>query len=264
MNRFVVKLCGAALAVAFAIMPLNSCAMSNTERALQELKRMKTERYFSDRAQAQFVAAIGRGELDLAQQLLEEGAKVDVVGSEGMTALYWAIAKQNLAGFNFLLERSANPSTLTRWIDPNGKEQWVSVLQLAAMLEDSRYLHALLDAGGDPNQIINNARHTPIFHALLHRRFENVALLIERGADINHRSMSSTTPIGEAVNQRAYALALFLLHAGADPQLKDRWGYSAIDTAKKFGDRGVVIGSEDEVAYPKFIDELKRRGLWGD
>jgi len=225
---------------------------------------MKAERYFSNRAQAEFVAAVGRGEVERAQRLLGEGAAVDAVGDEGMTALYWAIAKQNLTGFRFLLEHGANPGTVTRLPDAKGVEQWASVLELAAMLEDARYLQALLDAGADPNQIVNASQQTAIYHALLHRRLDNVQLLLDRGADINHQSKSSKTPIAHAVGMRAYAAALFLLRAGADPNIKNNFGYSAVDTTRQFGSAGTVIGSEDEAAYPEFVAELKRRGLWGD
>jgi hypothetical protein len=225
---------------------------------------MKAERYFSNRAQAEFVAAVGRGEVARAQRLLSEGAALDAVGDEGMTALYWAIVKQNLPGFRFLVERGADPGTVTRWADANGVEQWASVLELAAMLEDSSYLRALLDAGADPNQIVNASQQTAIYHALLHRRYDNVSLLLEKGADINYRSRSSKTPIAHAVGMRAYAAALLLLRAGADPHIKNNSGYSAVDTTRQFGNAGTVIGSEDEAAYPEFVAELKRRGFWGD
>lgn len=265
MRRAIIKACCLVLSAAIAVAPLGACALSNSQRALQELKRMKAERYFSNRAQADFVAAVGRGEVERAQRLLAEGATVDAVGDEGMTALYWAIVKQNLTGFRFLLEHGANPNTVSRWPDANGVEQWASVLELAAMLEESSYLRALLDAGADPNQIVNASQQTAIYHALLHRRYENIALLLERGADINHQlSRSSSTPIAEAVDMRAYAVAVFLLRAGADPTLRNRWGYSPIDTAKRRGLAGTVIGSEDEAAYPEFVAELKRRGLWNE
>jgi uncharacterized protein len=264
MSSAIIQACCLVLSAALAAASLGACAMSNSQRALQELQRMKVERYFSNPTQAKFVAAAGGGEVDLAQRLLEEGATVGAVGDEGMTALYWAIVKQNLPGFRFLLERGADPATVTRWADPNGQEQWASVLELAAMLEDSRYLQALLDAGADPNQIVNASQQTALYHALLHRRYDNASLLIRKGADINHQSKSLTTPIGEAVYQRAYVSALFLLRAGADPNIKNRWGKSAVDTVRQFGNAGTVIGSEDEAAYSEFVGELKQRGFWQD
>lgn len=238
--------------------------MPNSQHALQELKRMKAERYFTDLTQAQFVTAVGQGDLESAQRLLEGGAAVDAVGSEGMTALYWTIIKQNMPGFRFLLEHGADPGTVTRWLNAEGQEQWGSTLGLAAILKNSSYLRALLNAGADPNQIINESQQTAVYHALLHRQYDNVLLLIEKGADINHRSKSSKTPIAHAVGMRAYAAALLLLRAGADPRIKNNFGYSAVDTTRQFGNAGTLIGSEDEAAYTEFVAELKRRGLWDD
>jgi ankyrin repeat protein len=239
-------------------------ALSGGARVLPAQPPQPPEHYFSNPTQAEFVAAVGRGDVDLAQRMLSDGATVDAVGDEGMTALHWAIVTQNLAGFRFLLQHDADPGTVTRWTGAEGKEQWAGVLELAAILEDSRYLRALLDAGADPDQIVNASQQTAIYHALLHRRYDNVSLLLERGADINHQSRSSTTPIGESVYQRAYASALFLLRAGADPTVKNRWGKSAVDTARQFGNAGTVVGSDDEAAYPEFVAELERRGYWGD
>lgn len=264
MSSASIKTCFLALSAVLIVAPLGACAMSNTPHVLQNIKRMKAEHYFSNPTQAAFVAAIGRGEVERAQRLLSEGATVDAVGSEGMTALYWTIIKQNPAGFRFLLENGANPGTVTRWADAHGAEQWASVLELAAMLEDSRYLRALLDAGADPNQIVNASQQTAIYHAILHRRYVNLTLLIKKGADINHRSKSSKTPIAYAVGMRAYAAALLLLRAGADPSIKNNFGYSAVDTTRQFGNAGTVIGSEDEAAYSKFVGELERRGLWSE
>lgn len=238
--------------------------MTDSQQALHEIKQMKADRYFLNGVQGDFVAAIGRGELERAQRLLGEGADVNAVGGEGMTALYWAIAKQSLPGFRFLLEGGGDPNTLTRWTDSDGAERWASVIEMAAMLEDSRYLTALLDAGANPDQIVNSVGETAIFTALLHERFENASLLIEKGADINHRAQAQITPINRSVSGRAYASALFLLKAGADPTIKNRWGYSAVDTARQFGNAGTLIGSENEAAYPEFVAELKRRELWGE
>jgi ankyrin repeat protein len=264
MSCAILKKCGLALMVILVAALLGACAVSNAQRASHELKQMKAERYFANPVQAGFVTAIGRGELEQAQRLLTEGATVDAVGSEGMTALHWAIAKRNFEGFRFLLTQGANPRTLTRWRDANGQEQWAGVIDFASALEDGRYLRALLDAGGDPNQIINSSEQTAIYIAILNRRYENASLLLERGADINHRSKSLTTPINRAVSGSAYRSAAFLLKAGANPSIKDRWGYSAVDTAKKFGKAGMLIGSDDDAAYDEFVAELKRRGFWGE
>lgn len=263
MNKhFSINLLGAVLGIGLATTSLSACAMSDTSRAVLELKRMKPERYFTDRVQADFVAAVGGGDLQRAQQLLAQGANVNAIGKEGMTPLFWAIGKQNLEGFRFLLSHGANPNLIVRWKDTKGREQSENTLRLAAMLENAAYLQAALDAGGNPNLIVNSIRQTPLYTAILHQRRANVVLLLQRGAGINHLDKAQKTPINHAISMNHYSLALLLLKRGADPKIKNRWGYSAIDTAKQFGNRGVVIGSADEAAYTEFVAELKRLGLW--
>lgn len=245
----------------FLTLPLGACAMTDTARAQRELKRMKAESYFSDPIQAEFVDAIGSGDLAQAQRLLESGASVNAVGTEGMTPLYWAILKQNFSSFEFLLENSANPNTSTCWKPVKGPEQCESALQIAILQDDSRYLSALLDGGADPNQTIDSSKRAPIYIAILYRRLNSIRVLAARGANLNHQDFSLKTPISDAVSMNAFAAALLLLQLGADPTIKSRWG-SAVDTVKQFGNAGTVIGSDDEKAYPEFIAELKRRGFW--
>ena len=100
----------------------------------------------------------------------------------------------------------------------DGVERWAGVLELATMPEDSRCLRVLFDAGTDPNRIVNASQQTAIYHAVLHRQYDNVSLLLDHGADINHRSKSLTMPISRAVGGCAYASALFLLEAGAEDE----------------------------------------------
>jgi hypothetical protein len=255
------KTCFLALLAAFIAVHLGACAVFSAQYPAQSFKRMKVKDYFADQTQIEFVTAIGRGDKERAQRLLESGAKVDAVGIHGMTALYWPILKRNLEGLQFLLKHGANPNTLTRWKNDKGVEWWASAIELAAKAEDDRYLRALLDAGADPNLVINNVDQTAIYAALQNDRYENASLLLKAGADINHRANASITPIGDAVYRRAYAAALFLLRAGADPTTKNRWGKSAVDTTREFGKAGTVIGSDDDAAYPEFVAELKRRDL---
>ena len=223
---------------------------------------MDADSYFSDARQAEFVSAVGRGDIETAARLIRQGASVEWVGEHGMTPLRWAMAKQSLAGFKFLLANFANSNTVTRWRDQCGFEFWASAMEGAALMQDERYLLELLESGGDPNLIVNSSRQTPIFIALLHRRYKNASLLLKAGADINHRASALKTPINSAVGGRSYSSALFLLVAGADPRIADKWGNSAIDTAMEFGKAGILIGSEDDAAYDEFVAELKRRGLW--
>jgi ankyrin repeat protein len=251
------------IAVGLSIMATGACAVSDKTHALFELKRMTAGRYYTAPSQIMLITALGKGDLQAAQKAIDQGADINAIGNDGMTPLFWALGKQNLPGVRFLLKHGANPNQITHWRDQAGLEQAASAPHLAAIMGSADFLRAVLDGGGDPNLVEDQrTNETPIYSAILHQRRANVDLLLQQGADINHRNLSGATPINYAVNTNHYSLAIHLLQSGADPKIQDRWGYSAIDTTKQFGGRGIAIGSSDAAAYTEFIDELKRRGLW--
>jgi ankyrin repeat protein len=243
---------------------LSTCAMDPQQRALNALDSMRAEQYFANPIQAKFVTAIGKGDLEGAKRWLDQAAEVNAVGSEGLTPLIWALLKQQFASVEFLLREGADPNQITRWKGERGPEEWANPLELAAKFEDGRYLEALLVSGADPNLVINAGGETALYVAALHRRLRNMEKLIASGANVNHRSRFGYTPILDAVGWKAFRAALLLLESGADPTLETVRGFSAINSIKQFENRGVVIGSDDEKAYPELIAELKRRGYLQD
>lgn len=248
------------ISVCLILASLAACAKNRQQRALNALEGMRAEQYFVNQVQAKFVTAIGIGDVDLAQELLVQGAEVSAIGSEGITPLIWALLKRSITAVEFLLHQGADPSQATKWTNERDREVWASPIEIAAMMEDPRYLKALLNAGADPNQVINDMQKTALSIALLNRRFDNAKLLISEGASVNHPGKFGSMPVLDAVLGGAFASALLLIHAGADPRLKSINGQTAIGILQKYGNRGVVNGSEDELAYPKLITLLKQRG----
>jgi len=238
---------------------VSTCAMNPRQRALNALEEMRAEQYFANPIQANFVTAIGRSDLDAAKQWLAQGAAVNAVGNDGLSPLIWAMLKQQISAVEFLLREGADPNLVTRWTNDRGREEWASPLSLASKFEDQRFLKALLAKDADPNLIVNAVGETALYTAILHKRLQNMELLITSGADVNHRSQFGHTPISNAAYQRGFGAVLVLLKSGADPSLESSHGFSAIAAIKEFGNRGVVIGSADAAAYPELIAELKRR-----
>jgi len=236
-------------------------AFADQQRAVLALWKMQPDQYFDNPKEVQLANAVATGDLRLAQQTLNNGVDPNHVGREGMTPLFWAISKQNLDGFRWLLDHGANANTLTRWQTDSGQTEIASALALTAVMKDSSYLQALLDHGGDPNVVTNDWEQTPIYAVIMRRGIDNVKLLIKYHADLNHQDKSLKTPMLEAVGARMYTIALLLLQSGADPTLKDKWGYSTVDMVKRYGNRAVPRNSPDEAAYDQFVAELKQREL---
>lgn len=241
--------------------PLASCLAAPEERALKELERMQATEFFDDPAQRALGEAVERGNLEQARAALEQGADVNALGRDGMVPLFWALAKQNVDGFRFLLKQGADPNVVVD-LPRHFQESRAGAMEMASQLEDPAYLRALLEHGGDPNTIVNELWDIPlIYRAIMSRRLDNVRILLEAGAEINHRDKSNATPLIQAITARQFETALFLLRSGADPTIEANTGSSAVDFVRKYGERGIDTRTNDLAAYHEFVEELRERGL---
>lgn len=233
--------------------------MGALPKPLEALERMHAKDYFKDNLQIEFVQAVGRGNKELMMELLQRGADVNASGSHGMKPLFWALGKQNLDGFEFLLENNANPNIKIE--DPPEGRRSISVVELAAIAENSAYLCLLLKHGADPNRDVGYGGRTVIYEAILNNRIENVKLLIQAGADINHKDLSGSTPLMTAAGIKNFDMVYLLLKSGADAQIKNRWGNDLLWMLKEFGDSGISRKEEQYRWYRKVKEELHHRGL---
>jgi len=221
---------------------------------------MKAEAYFADPVQIKLAKAAAKGDKAAMDKAITAGAAVNGVGAEGMTPLFWALSKQNLEGFNHLLDKDADPNTLSHWM-AEGKERSAGALELAAGVENPGYLRALLDHGGDPNTLVTKGGKPLLYQAMINRRLDNVKLLLKYGADINQQENSLETPLMRATKANLYEIALFLLRAGADPTIKNDVDYGPADNVIKYGNRGINRATNDMEAFYEYVDELAKRGL---
>src|SRR5690625_3878523 len=93
------------------------------------------------------------------------------------------------------------------------------------------------------------------------RRPDNVLVLIEFGADIDHRDNAGQTPLIKATNATMFELALLLLRQGADPTIKDRLGDGPAESVMEFGHWGIDRRTNDVAVFDESVEELKARGL---
>jgi len=240
---------------------LACCSLTPEERALRELQRMQAAEFFDDSAQRALANAVERGSTQEARTALEQGADVNAIGREGMTPLFWALAKQNIDGFRFLLEHGADPDIVVD-LPEDFQDRQAGAMEIAARLENPDYLRALLEHGGDPNLIVNRQWNIPVlYRAIMSRRPDNVLLLLEFGAQIDHQDISGQTPLIKATNARMFETALLLLRQGADPTIEDRLGHGPADIVMQFGNRGIDRRTNDLAAFDEFVEELQAQGL---
>ncbi len=214
---------------------------------------MKARDYFGTELQIRFAESVARGDEKRMRALLKQGADVNAVGRLDMRPLFWALCKQSIKGFQFLLENGADPN-----ITATLEGETVSVMELTALMENPEYLRLALKQGGDPNTRMGTTKDTVIYEAIMHHRIGNVQILIAAGANVNHQGNSGETPIitAGAINQ--YDIVHLLLKAGADPSIKDRWGWDRIE---RFASRTMKPENKQYEWYLKVIQELKRQKL---
>ncbi|MBL1276335.1 MAG: ankyrin repeat domain-containing protein [Ectothiorhodospiraceae bacterium] len=94
----------------------------------------------------------------------------------------------------------------------------------------------LIDAGADVNQkSLSSKKITPLIHAVVLGRDKLLALLLDSGADIDAIDRMGKTALIHAVEKGRESIVEALLLRGANPLLKDGRGSDAARYAKKYG-----------------------------
>ena len=218
---------------------------------------------FPDSRVRALAQAAGKGKRRKLERLAAQGIDVNARGKENKTPLFWALHNNNLKGFKKLLELGADPNVLFRV---------GSIVHMAAEHENTGFLKAALQHGGDPNLMAEPLSKVPLFETIGlgdEDRKENRQLLLASGADINARiaydpekigPFLGNTPLLLAAELPQYDVVYELLEAGADYKAKDGLGNDLSDLiAKEVGN--FIPGSQTEKDLQTVIDWLSHRGV---
>lgn len=120
----------------------------------------------------------------------------------------------------------------------------------AAVAGDVDRLAQLLQAGADPN-VVGTDWRAPLHHAVVLGRLDMVRALVRAGARVDWQDADKVTSLILAAHGNYPEIAEYLILAGADPLVTDRWGRRALDYA-------LMRGKNDAVARMLRRAEINR------
>ncbi|OON69100.1 ankyrin repeat domain-containing protein [Hymenobacter sp. CRA2] len=155
--------------------------------------------------------AIYRGDAaGTRQAVTTQHINPNYVSPQGMTLLIFALANRQHACVQALLELGADPNLPTRL----GGTKLTQPVALVAGGEDTELLRLLLAAKGDPNS--KEGDETAISQAIHGRRFEHLRLLLDHGADLNAVEGNGMTPVLMLAVFNQFEQVAYLIERGAD------------------------------------------------
>jgi ankyrin repeat protein len=167
--------------------------------------------------------------------MIARGMDPNTVGPDGNPVLLTAAREGSARAVDALLAAGAKPDVRNAFGD--------SPLLMAALhgrLEIARKLVAK----GAP---IDPPGWTPLIYAATGGHDEMVAFLLEKGARIDATSPNGTSALMMAVREDKFSTAMLLISRGADVNLRNEAGATALAWAERSGDR-------------ELIERLKRAG----
>jgi ankyrin repeat protein len=174
-----------------------------------------------------FGFAASHGGLKRVKELLDQGANVNWVYSDGTTVLMQASQQGNLDTVRFLLDRGAN-------INAVANNRWTA-LMFACQQGNVEVVRLLLDRGAAVNSIdayANNALKIAVGQG----HIEVVRFLLDRGANINEADRYGETLLMRSALAGNLGMVRFLLDRGADIDINvsDVMGLTALMKAAGF------------------------------
>eukprot|EP00026_Physarum_polycephalum_P005982 Phypoly_transcript_06021.p1 GENE.Phypoly_transcript_06021~~Phypoly_transcript_06021.p1 ORF type:complete len:567 (+),score=92.28 Phypoly_transcript_06021:113-1702(+) len=188
---------------------------------------------------------------EVVAELVKGGANVNFLDGDGKSALHTAAGWGCTEVVDALLNLGA---TVDIPCEPNG----LTPLCYAVAFDNFDAAKLLVEHGANVSFPLKNGFGFPINIAVeqVIRTFECTKLLLEHGADVN--SLGRSIPLVYAVQCAHTEMVELLLSFGAEPNMEDQLGMSAIHAACHFGDKQIL---EILLACPRSdINALGRNG----
>lgn len=205
------------------------------------------------------------------EYLLKRGAKINAKDTEGLTPLMVAVKSGDLSIVNGLLEYSADPNIqdndgwtaamhAVRGNDPKVmrllskfktkfnvvNHDSMTALGLATYTNKANAAVAILDTGGNPDDVMGAAKYTALMVAAKQGNQQMSQTLLQYKADPNAKNKGGVTALMIAAVRNQDMIVQLLLKSGANPSLKDDEGKTALILAKEAdADKAVKVLEEN-------------------
>jgi ankyrin repeat protein len=183
-------------------------------------------------AELSLADAAEHGDSAAISALVEKKADVNATQADGMTALHWAVHRDDLDTAKRLIAQGANVKATNRY--------GVTPLAQACTNGNGPIVELLLEAGADPNSSLPGGE-TALMTASRVGRIGPVQALLARGADVNAHEHKAQTALMWAAADGHVEVVDALLKAGADFRTPLRSGFTPLFFAVREGRAKVVL-----------------------
>lgn len=180
-------------------------------------------------ASVDFFRAINLDLPDVVRKLIAQGIDPNSRAEDGLPAIHKAFRDDSPKVVEVLIDQPALNVNLRN-------SAGETPLMMAAIRGNLSAMRRLIERGAQVNQ----EGWAPLHYAASQTAVEPLALLLDKGADINARSPNGSTPLMMAARYGSEDGTKLLLRRGADAQLLNEQNLSASDFAKKAGRDGLA------------------------
>lgn len=169
-----------------------------------------------------FFRAIKEDDPKVVRNLLNRGFDPNTLNPNRVHGLYMALQDGSLKVAQVLID---SPKTNVEWRTPQDE----SPLMMAALKGHTELVRKLIARDAD----VNKTGWAPLHYAATGGHLKIMEMLLEEHAFIDAQSPNGTTPLMMAAHYGSTAAVKLLLEAGADPQMKNELGLTAVDFARR-------------------------------
>lgn len=171
-------------------------------------------------AYTDFFRAVNVDDVDEVKHLLAAGFDPNAVDEKGNSALYLALRYGSLKVARLLINA---PGIRLNQLNPFNE----NALMIACLQGDLPIVKLMVNRGAE----INKTGWTPLAYAATKGHTEIVKYLVDHSAYIDAQAPNGTTPLMMAAYFGFDDTVKVLLDEGADPRIKNKLGYTAVELA---------------------------------